>query len=181
MPFLRTYPSVRIWQVNASAEDVYSLSILLEEDLPRRTRVYATSIHEALVEQARTGAVPTERMGKDAGEYRRSGGRKALSDYFHVTNGTARLSPGLLDRVVFASHNVASDAPFNHFHVILARDLLRTFDASLRERVYRCFHESLLPLGFLGLGPEDRLRESPVRKAYRPIDKAVGLHQKVRE
>ena len=181
VPFLRTYPSVRIWQANACAEDVYSLSILLEEDLPRRTRVYATALHDALVEQARSGVVPTERMGKDAGDYRRSGGRKDLAGYFRVSNGSAHLSPGMLDRVVFASHNLASDAPFNHFHAILARDLLGTFDEFLRDRVFRCFHESLLPLGFLGLGPEDRLRESPFRKAYRPVDKAVGLYQKVRE
>src|ERR671931_1799200 len=63
-PLLRTYPFTRIWVAGCSTgEEVYSLAILLpEEELYDRTRIYATDINEAVLERAREGVFPLEKM-----------------------------------------------------------------------------------------------------------------------
>src|ERR671914_1361627 len=64
VPLLRTYPFTRVWVAGCSTgEEVYSLAILLEEEgLAERTRIYATDINEAVLEQARLAVFPLEKM-----------------------------------------------------------------------------------------------------------------------
>lgn len=178
-PFLRTYPTLRLWSVEASPAEIYSLSILVEEDVPRNVRIYATEIHEGLVERAASGILETAAIKDGARDYRESGGRRTLSTFFDRDHGSAVLSSALRRKIVFAAHNVSMDGPFQSFHAILARGVLGTFDAPLRERTYRFLHDSLVPLGFLALGSGDDLRGSPVADRYREVDKAGRLYQKM--
>src|ERR671935_2537921 len=64
VPLLRTYPFTRIWVAGCSTgEEVYSLAILLEEEsLYDRSRIYATDINESVLERARSGVFPLEKM-----------------------------------------------------------------------------------------------------------------------
>jgi chemotaxis protein methyltransferase CheR len=181
VPYLRTYPTVRLWALEARPEELCSLAILADEDLPRNVRIYATRMHETLVEGIRTCTLDPESVRKAAREYRRSGGRRRLADFFETADGAAALAPALRRRITFASYNPVTDGPFQHFHAILARGLLRPFDRELRGKTCRLLHESLIPLGFLALGPRGALEESPFREAYRELDRAAGLYQKIRE
>src|SRR3954470_1313443 len=64
VPLLRTYPFIRIWNAGCSTgEEVYSMAILLEEEgLLGKSRLYATDINEVVLQQARSGIFPLERM-----------------------------------------------------------------------------------------------------------------------
>src|SRR5207302_9652617 len=64
VPALRTYPFTRIWVAGCSTgEEVYSHAILLQEEkLYERTRIYATDINEAVLERARGGVFPLDKM-----------------------------------------------------------------------------------------------------------------------
>src|SRR3954466_6767699 len=55
VPLLRTYPFIRIWHAGCSTgEEVYSTAIVLEEEgLLDRTRIYATDINDAVLQEAR--------------------------------------------------------------------------------------------------------------------------------
>src|SRR5919201_6393445 len=63
-PLLRTYPFTRIWVAGCSTgEEVYSLAILLaEEGLYERARIYATDINDTVLDQARAGVFPLDKM-----------------------------------------------------------------------------------------------------------------------
>ena len=64
VPLLRTYPFIRIWHAGCSTgEEVYSMAILLrEEGLYDRSRIYATDINEVVLQRAKAGIFPLERM-----------------------------------------------------------------------------------------------------------------------
>src|SRR5256886_6416815 len=64
VPLLRTYPYTRIWVAGCSTgEVVYSLAILLQEEgVYDRTRIYATDINESVLEHARAGVFPLDKM-----------------------------------------------------------------------------------------------------------------------
>src|ERR1700749_721211 len=64
VPILRTSPFVRVWNAGCSTgEETYSLAILLHEaGLGDRLRIYATDINAGVIERARRGVFPLDRM-----------------------------------------------------------------------------------------------------------------------
>jgi chemotaxis protein methyltransferase CheR len=105
IPLLRTYPFVRIWNAGCSTgEETYSLSILLQEEgLGERVRIYATDINEAVLETAKAGAFPLDRMRDYTENYLRAGGSEEFSMYYSADGTVARFDPALRDRVVLPS------------------------------------------------------------------------------
>jgi len=182
VPLLRTYPFSRIWVAGCSTgEEVYSLSILLaEEGLAERTRIYATDINEAVLEQARLGVFPLEKMREYTQNYIRSGGTRAFSEYYVARYDGAQFTRTLVDNVVWAQHNLASDAAFNEFNVITCRNVMIYFDKPLQEHVHRLFHESLGMFGILALGQKETIKFSPHEAAYEELDGEERLYRKVR-
>jgi chemotaxis protein methyltransferase CheR len=182
VPLLRTYPFARIWVAGCSSgEEVYSLAILLDEEgLAERVRIYATDINEAVLEQARLGVFPLDKMREYTQNYIRAGGTQAFSEYYVARYDGAQFSRSLVENVVFAQHNLASDAAFNEFHVIVCRNVMIYFDKSLQEHVHRLFHESLATFGVLALGQKETIRFSPHEESYEVLDAAEKLYRKVR-
>jgi len=182
VPLLRTYPFARLWVAGCSTgEEVYSLAILLaEEGLSERVRIYATDINEAVLELARLGVFPLDKMQEYTQNYIRAGGRNAFSEYYVARYDGAQFARSLVDGVVFARHNLATDAAFNEFQAIMCRNVMIYFDRPLQEHVHRLFHESLAIFGILALGQKETIRFSPHEAAYESLDAAERLYRKVR-
>ena len=182
VPLLRTYPFARIWVAGCSSgEEVYSLAILLaEEGLSDRVRIYATDINEAVLEQARLGVFPLDKMREYTQNYLRAGGRNAFSEYYVARYDGAQFARSLVDGVVFAQHNLASDAAFNEFQAITCRNVMIYFGRPLQEHVHRLFYESLATFGILALGQKETIRFSPHEASYEELDAAERLYRKVR-
>jgi chemotaxis protein methyltransferase CheR len=181
VPLLRTYPFARIWVAGCSTgEEVYSLAILLaEEGLSDRVRLYATDINEVVLDQARLGVFPLDKMQEYTQNYIRAGGKKAFSEYYVARYDGARFARSLIDGVVFAQHNLASDAAFNEFEAIVCRNVMIYFDRPLQEHVHRLFHESLATFGVLALGQKETIRFSPHEASYEELDLAERLYRKI--
>jgi chemotaxis protein methyltransferase CheR len=181
VPMLRTYPFTRIWIAGCSTgEEVYSLAILLqEEDLYDRTRVYATDINEAVLERARGGVFPLDKMREYTQNYINAGGSRAFSEYYLAKYDGAQFQRTLVDNVVFAQHNLVSDRSFNEFNVIVCRNVMIYFDRMLQERVHRLFYDSLVTFGVLGLGHRESIRQSPYEDRYEELEPTEKLYRKV--
>lgn len=180
IPILRTYPYLRIWHVGCSCgEEVYSLAILLkEEGLYQRSRIYATDFNDASLEKAKRGIFPLSRMKTYTQNYQEAGGGGTFSDYYTTKYEGARFQPGLAKNIVFAQHNLATDASFNEFHVIFCRNVMIYFNRELQNRVHELLYESLVHLGVLGLGEKENLLFTPHEKDYEPLDPRERLFRK---
>lgn len=183
VPLLRTYPFVRIWHAGCSTgEEVYSMAILLkEEHLYERCRIYATDMNEPVLDKARQGIFPLSSMKENTGNYLKAGGTGTFSDYYTASYDHALFHPSLRTNVVFAQHNLAIDSSFNHFNVILCRNVLIYFNNQLQERVLRLFHQSLETFGILCLGKKESLRYTAVAESYEEIDDAERIYRRVHE
>src|SRR3954468_21665493 len=64
VPLLRTYPFLRVWNAGCSTgEETYSVAILLQEEgLGERTRIYATDINDVVLQRAKEGMFPLDKM-----------------------------------------------------------------------------------------------------------------------
>jgi chemotaxis protein methyltransferase CheR len=182
VPLLRTYPFTRIWVAGCSTgEEVFSLAIMLaEEGLYDRTRIYATDINEVVLEQAKQGVFPLDKMQEYTQNYIRSGGDRSFSEYYVARYDGALFSRSLLDNVVFAQHNLVSDRAFNEFNAILCRNVMIYFDRTLQNRVHDLFYESLEMFGVLGLGHKESLRFTPREDSFEELNRQERLYRKVR-
>lgn len=178
VPFLKTYPFVKIWHAGCSTgEEAYSMAILLnEEGMEGRYRVYATDINEAVLHTAEEGVMPLAEMQRFTRNYQQSGGTASFANYYVARYDRAILSPSLKKDIVFSSHNLATDAAFGEMNIVLCRNVMIYFKPSLKERCLQLFDDSLLASGFLCLG----LKETLERKSttYMELAPHMRIYQK---
>jgi chemotaxis protein methyltransferase CheR len=180
VPVLRTYPFVRIWNPGCSTgEETYSIAIALrEQGLEDRARIYATDINAGVLEQASAGVFPLDRMKEFTANYLTYGGSGSFSDYYKVFGDKARFDPTLLERCVFAQHNLVSDDSFNEFNLIVCRNVMIYFDRELQDRVHDLFYRSLARSGVLALGHKESIRFTTHAEMYEEIDAAEKLYRR---
>ena len=180
VPALRTYPFTRVWCAGCSTgEEVYSLAILLsEEGLYDRTRIYATDINEQVLDTARAGVFPLDKMQQYTQNYIKAGGKREFSEYYVAAYDGARFSRSLTENIVFAQHNLVSDRAFNEFNVIVSRNVMIYFDKTLQDRVHRLFYESLSTFGTLALGRKESVAFTPYADSYEVVDAAERIYRK---
>ena len=181
VPLLKTYPFLRIWLASVSmGEEVYSIAILLQEEgIYERCRIYATDINDAVLKKAKEGIYPIELMQTYTTNYIKAGGTRSFSDYYTAAYDRVILKSSLRDNVVFAQHNLAMDASFNEFHVILCRNVMIYFNMKLQAHVHHLLHDSLVMFGVLGLGAKETLKFSPHEHSYEEIEGASRLYRRV--
>ncbi len=181
VPLLRTYPFTRIWVAGCSTgEAVYSLAILLlEAGVYDRARIYATDINESVLDRARAGVFPLDKMREYTQNYIKAGGQRAFSEYYLAKYDGAQFQRSLVENVVFAQHNLVSDRSFNEFNVIVCRNVMIYFDRKLQDRVHRLFYESLVTFGVLALGAKESIKFSPFEDRYEDLDASERLYKKV--
>ena len=170
----------KVWLAEcAGVEQAWSLAILLqEEQLLNRTEIFATVAQEDMLAEAGaapgagtgTGGAgtPAERLAQYQQQYAASGGSAALADYFDIKGGRAVLKAALRERIIWAQYNMATDASFNEFDLIVCRRALADYGPQLRQRALRLFHDSLALFGVLGI---DRVfeRGDPLAAHYQPL------------
>ena len=182
VPLLRTYPFVRIWHAGCSTgEEVYSMSILLQEEgLYDRCRIYATDINESVLQKAKSGIFPIATMQENTSNYIAAGGNGTFSDYYTARYDYAIFRPSLRENVVFAQHNLVTDASFNHFNVIFCRNVLIYFNNQLQERVMQLFLNSHEMFGILGLGKKETVKYTSIAENYEEIDGEEKIYRRTK-
>jgi chemotaxis protein methyltransferase CheR len=152
----------------------------MEAGIYDKTRIYATDINDKVIERARAGRFPLERMRDYTANYLRAGGQEEFSRYYTVEGDQASFTPDLCSRVVFANHNLVSDGPFNDFNVIVCRNVMIYFGKGLQERVHDLFYESLETFGVLALGHKESIRFTPHEKCFEELNPKERLYRKIR-
>jgi chemotaxis protein methyltransferase CheR len=180
VPILRTYPSIRIWHAGcATGEEVYSAAIMLHEaGLYEKSKIYATDINANVLQTAKNGVFPLDKMKKYTNNYLLFGGERAFSDYYTVTPAGVKFHSFLTKNVVFAQHNLVTDRSFNEFHVILCRNVLIYFNRALQQKVHDLFYDSLCMFGILGLGDKETIQSTQKANCYETISSKNKLYKK---
>jgi chemotaxis protein methyltransferase CheR len=181
VPYLLTYPFVRIWLAGcATGEEVYSLAILLkEEGLYERSTLFATDFVDASLNRARAGIYPLRTMKGNIANYQQAGGRQLFSDYYHADYDSVIMDSKLRENITFANHNLVTDGVFSEMHLVLCRNVLIYFNPTLQERVLNLFYQSLVPGGFLALGSKESLRHHDFNEKFLELEPTWKVYRKI--
>ena len=170
VPALRTYPFSRLWVAGCSTgEEVLLARDPARRGRPRRPRPDLRDRHQRSGDRDRRGSA-SSRSTRCRSTRRTTSGPAAPARSPSTTSRatTARsFARALVDGVVFARHNLASDAAFNEFNVITCRNVMIYFAQPLQEHVHRLFYESLATFGVLALGQKETIRFSPHESCVR--------------
>ncbi len=181
LPLLRTYPFIRIWHAGCSSgEEVYSMAILLQEEgLYDRCRIYATDINDAVLQRARSGIFPLEKMQEYTQNYLQAGGARAFSEYYTAGYGGVRFDPSLTRNVTWGQHNLVTDGSFAECNIVVCRNVMIYFSRPLQERVHELFYRSLARRGVLALGRKESLRLSAFEEMYEPLNAREKIYRRL--
>jgi two-component system, chemotaxis family, CheB/CheR fusion protein len=175
--FTEDSADLRVWVAGcATGEEAYSIAIMLDEirrDLAWRgkIRLFATDIHADALKQASLGIYPREAL-RNVSEARRE-------RYFTDSDSELRVSEGLREMVIFARHNLVSDAPFTQLDLICCRNVLIYFQPELQARVLALFHFGLRTGGLLFLGPSETLGK--LHDEFEPVSTEAKIFSKRRD
>ena len=180
IPYLKTYPFIKIWHAGCSTgEEVYSMAILLmEEGLYDRTQIYATDFNDSVLEEAKAGIYPIERVKEYTQNYQRAGGMESLSKYYTAKYDLVKFDDALKKRVVFSNHNLVTDGVFGEMNLIICRNVLIYFDRELQNRVFNLFKDSLCHGGILGIGSKESISFSSVKNQFQTLFEKEKIYKK---
>ena len=123
--------TLRLWVAGCSTgEEAYSLAILIREYLTQQklrltVQIFASDLDSRAIETARAGLYPIGIAGDITPE--------RLQRFFTKEDGSYRVKKEIRDLVVFATHNVLTDAPFTKLDLLSCRNLLIYLDAKAQH------------------------------------------------
>ena len=147
--------TLRLWVAGCSTgEEAYSLAILLREYLTQQklrltVQIFASDLDSRAIEAARTGLYPIGIAGDLTPE--------RLQRFFTKEESSYRVKKEIRDLVVFATHNVLTDAPFTKLDLLSCRNLLIYLEAKAQQKLLPLFHYALKPNGILFLGSSETI------------------------
>ena len=150
---------VRAWVLGCSTgEEAYSLAMLLRETqdpqapVPLAVQIYATDLNPSAIAVARKGWYSAQALA-DLSSTRRE-------RFFTPHEGGFTVHPDIRAMVMFARHDVIVDPPFTQLDLLLCRNVLIYFNATLQRRLMPLFHFSLRAGGTLVLGSAETVGRS---------------------
>jgi len=159
IPNLKTRDFIKVWHAGcATGEEVYSMAILLKEaGLQKRCHIYATDMNKVVLNSARDGIYPLDRIKEYTANYQRAGGECSFGDYYNAQYDSAILEKSLKTNITFAEHNLTIDGVFGEMDMIVCRNVLIYFNRELQDHVLGLFVNSLAPGGILCLGSKESI------------------------
>ena len=180
VPYLRTVPFAKIWHAGcATGEEAYSMAILLHEaGLAGRYRLYATDVNETVLEQARQGIFPSRAMQAATRNYQQSGGTCSFGDYYTANYEHAIMAATLREHIVFAPHNLLTDAAFGQMDMVVCRNVMIYFKMPWKEHCIALFDSCLRPGASLCVGVKETLDGKALGRGYRLLAPRTGIYRK---
>jgi len=180
LPILKTYPFFKVWHAGCSTgEEVYSFAVLLkEEGIYDRAQIYATDFNRDVLEIAKKGIYPIDRIKEFTANYQAAGGTQSFSDYYMANYNSVIYDQSLKKNLVFAEHNLVTDSVFAEANLIICRNVLIYFNKDLQNRVITLFNDSLVNGGFLGLGSKETLQFSNQVNNFDVINRDEKIYKK---
>jgi len=90
-----------------------------------------------------------------------------------------QISKKIREKIVFTVHDVTKDPPFIKVDLVVCRNMLIYFNASVQKKLLINFHFALNNDGYLFLGPSESESIGGLKNAFAPVDKNWNIFKNV--
>ena len=152
--FARSDPEQRFraWVAGCSTgEEAFSLAMVFKEGLDQLSAQTAPTL-QIFATDLSADAVAFARRGHYAATIAAEVSPERLARFFRSQDDGYIVDARIREMVLFAQHDVIMDPPFTRLDLLLCRNLLIYFNATLQKRLLPLFHYSLRAGGILILG-----------------------------
>jgi two-component system, chemotaxis family, CheB/CheR fusion protein len=170
----RPVDTLRVWCPGcATGEEVYSLAILLREQMdavrqPAKVQIFATDIDEHALGIARAGRYPRQMLENVS--------QSRLRRFFVSDEVSYTVQKELRDMCIFSAHSVIRDPPFSRIDLISCRNLLIYLGSEFQAQVIPVFHFALRERGYLFLGTSENVTQHA--DLFTAVDKKQRIFQR---
>ena len=148
---------IRIWSAGCSTgEEPYSIAMVIKEAINRNKnwdiRILATDLDTNVVEKAKSGIYPLEKM-TGVSEPR-------LKKYFHKSSSgdEVKIKEDLQEIITFKQLNLMHDWPIKGpFDFIFCRNVVIYFDKSTQRQLFERYANIIIDSGYLFIGHSESL------------------------
>ncbi|WP_439533695.1 chemotaxis protein CheB [Polymorphobacter sp.] len=169
---------LRAWCAGCSTgEEAWSLAMVILEEIARtrptlRLQMFATDLDPAAVAMARRGIYPSSIESRVSAE--------RLKRFFECEGDEWHVGAELRSSVVFAVHDMLTDAPFSRIDLLSCRNLLIYLQPAAQLQATALFHFALRPGGLLLLGSAETVAEmnEGAETGFTLISKAARLYRR---
>ncbi|WP_265587718.1 CheR family methyltransferase [Sphingomicrobium arenosum] len=165
---------IRVWVPGCSSgEEAYTVAMLVAAAMERHkvgceVQIFATDIDETMLNIGREARYASAALVELPDALRE---RYTVNHGDHVT-----VSPRIRDMVRFSNHSIIKDAPFSKLDMVSCRNLLIYFGDRLQQAVIPLLHYSIVPGGYLMLGPSETIGRFD--DLFEPIDQKARLFKR---
>ena len=164
---------LRIWVAGCSSgEEAYSIAILFTEALRKYNKhcmfkIFATDVNPDIINQASKGVYPDSIQNEVP--------PNLLKAYFTKNQDNYEIRKELRNKVVFAVHNLLTDAPFTKMDLVTCRNTLIYFKTDAQKAAMSKLQYALKEQAFLFLGKSESLVEN--ENHFKLIDRKNKIYQ----
>ncbi len=183
LPSLSHQETIRIWHPGCSTgQEVYSMMMILDSlELLEKTEIYASDLHEEVLNTARQGRYKyrfnqsylenfDRVMLNGEGNFSWNQ-RKYWKKYFHIdeSHDTIQMKESLRQKPVYKKLDLVKDSNLFllSFDLIVCRNVIIYFNAGLQNRVFDLFQKNLNRQGCLLLGVHESIMGPSSKKFIR--------------
>ncbi len=181
LPLLRSasWPVVWLAECGDPGLVIQIAAMLEEEGLLGKTQLFVTSANDELLGEVEALSVPAAGMDERDELHMLGGARQSLRHYCEADGDRFKLRAGLRQNIVWGQYDLASDASFNEFHLIVCQRPLKEFDLPLQRRALGLFSQSLCNFGILQIEPPSDVLGNEFAKDFACLLGEQGVYRRL--
>lgn len=147
--------TLKIWSAACSTGDEpYTIIMIMKELFPNvKVKLLATDLDDKVIEYAKDGCYNEKSIANLPKQY--------IQKYFKKEpNGMYQLSREIMSCVEFKQHNLLADRYDTDYDLIVCRNVLIYFTEEAKLEVFKRFHSSLRPNGYLFIGSTEQILQA---------------------
>ena len=167
---------LKIWVAGcATGEEVYSLAILITEQLNANSqnnvvKIFATDIDNAALAYAGKAIYPKAAIKNIP--------REQVNNFFIKEGNNYRVKPEIRKMVIFAQHDLVKNPPYCNMHFISCRNLLIYMTPILQKKIFTLLLFGLKMDGYLFLGTSES--PMPIMNNLEVVDKKWKVYKNIK-
>ena len=180
LPVLRSASWPVIWIAEcADPGIVVQLAVMLaEEGLSGKTQLFITNPNEEVLNEVAQLRFDAQSMpARDEGHLR-SGGLRSLTEYCDQADGSFSLRAELRENIVWSQYDLASDASFKEFELVVCQRPLGEFEMTLQRRALDIFGKSLCNFGVLQIESPNVSLSADLARDFLSILPEQGIYRR---